>query len=199
MPKLAPIAYGVLGAACLLRGLFRPHRALVKSGRVARCSGANGYGSCDAADTLQSDPGEPAYAVAPGKIVAVGEDFVNLLATNDTVILMYQGIIPKVVEGQYVGRGQRLGAVSDAGLLRFSVTEIVRSDGALGYSTEVLPPSAWLAARGATHFVHDLGEGAKWCEGGRAIHVPQTAMSACSMKRPEPGKFGLLPIEVDLG
>jgi hypothetical protein len=199
MANILPIAYGVVGAACVIRGLLRPHRAVVKSGHVARCSGANGYGTCDPSDTLKADPGERVYAVAPGVVVAAPETFLHILASNEPTILMYDGIDPGVVEGQHVGRGQKIGVVSNRGTVRFSVTELTRSEGPLGYSAEVVPPSGWLAARGARHFAKDLGDGTKWCEGGRSIHVPQSAMAACEMKRPQPGKFGLLPIEVDMG
>jgi hypothetical protein len=187
------------GLACLWRGLMNPYRAVVKSGSVAHCSGPNNFKVCDAADTITADPGTPSYAVTAGKVVAVGQNFVHLLARNEPVILMYHGLVPAVVEGQYVGRGQTLGAVDGGGTVQFSVTELVRAlDGALGYVTQVVPPSAWLASRGATHAVKDLGDGSKWCEGGRKISVPNSASTGCDMKTPDPGMFGLLPVNIEM-
>lgn len=199
MGGIAAGIYGGLGILCLARGLLRPNRAVVKSGKVARCSGSNGYATCDPADTIQAEPGTNCYAVASGRIVAVGETFVNLLVGNETVVLMYDGIVPGVHEGQYVGRGQKIATVDQGGTVRFSVTELIPSNAPMGYSAQMVPPSGWLAARGAKHAAKDLGDGTKWCEGGRNIQVPQDALQSCDFKRPEPGEFGLLPIEVDMG
>jgi hypothetical protein len=197
--NILPVAYGVIGVACLVRGFFHPHKAVVKSGQLVQCSGQNGYGTCDPSDTLKAEPGVASYAVAPGQIVAAGASFVHLLCSNEPTILMYDGITPSVQEGQHVGRGQKVGVVGSAGTVKFSVTELTRSEGALGYFARVVPPSGWLAARGAKHFAKDLGSGELWCEGGRNIQVPQSDMAACNMKRPQPGEFGLLPVQVDMG
>ncbi len=196
---IAPTIYVSLGALMLLRGIFRGNRAVVRKGGVSRCSGPSSFGSCDPSDTIEASPGTGAYAVASGRVVAAGQDFLHILVGNEPVILMYAGITPKVIEGQYVGRGQYLGAVDDGGQVHFSVTELVRDSGALGYATRVVPPSGWLAARGVRHAVTDTGTGSKWCEGGREISVPADAASSCNMKRPEPGMFGLLPIRVEIG
>jgi len=195
-----PWVYMGLGTLCLVRGLFRPHRAVVKSGEIESCPGANSFGKCDPFLTLASTPGEKIFSVAPARVVAVGDTFVHLLTTNDTCVLMYVGMVPDVEEGQYVGRGQRIGIVDERGSLRFSVTQLVPApaeDG--GIIAETVPPSAWLAVRGFRIFVHDEGTGAEWCGGGRRIDVPADAKLACGMRRPAGGKFGLLPIEVNLG
>ena len=44
-----------------------------------------------------------------------------------------------------------------------------------------------------------LGDGGKWCEGGRVIDVPMKTAVACDFQQPQPAKFGLLPIEIRLG
>ena len=195
-----PILYAAAGIGCLVRGLFQPHRAVVREGAVKRCSGPNSFGACDPADAIQAAPGTLAYAVTTGKIVAVGQSFVHLLTRDEPVLLMYDGIAPAVAEGQYVSRGQRLGAVDADGLVRFSVSELVRSETSqIGYAIRAVPPSGWLAARGARHAAKDLGDGTKWCEGGRTIAVPGAAVQSCDLKQPEPGKFGLLPIDVSMG
>jgi hypothetical protein len=184
---------------CLVRGLFRPHRAIIQEGKVQRCAGPNGYGTCDPADTLHSRVGEGVYSAAPAEVVAVGQTFVNLLVTNDNVILMYDGIAPDVVEGQHVGKGQRIGVVDEGNVVRFSVTLLEPSaTSPLGYAARVVPPSGWLAARGIRHFVRDVGDGTQYCEGGRHITVPSGANAACNMVRPDPGRFGLMPVHVDL-
>jgi hypothetical protein len=197
--KIAPIAYGIFGGICLLRGLFRPHRAVVRKGGVARCSGTSSFGTCDPSDAIQADPGTNVYAVVAGRVAAVGDRFVHVVAGSEPVVVMCDGIVPGVIEGQYVGRGQRIGTVGADGTVYFSVTEMVRSEGPLGYTMAPLPPSAWLASRGVRHAAKNTGDGSRWCEGGRNIQVPQGAMSSCDFKRPEPGMFGLLPITVDMG
>jgi hypothetical protein len=184
---------------CLVRGLFRPNRAVAQEGQIQRCAGGNGYGTCDPADTLHSRVGESVYAVAPAEVVAVGETFLHLLVTNDNVILMYDGVVPDVMEGQHVGKGQRIGVVDEGNVVRFSVTALEPSDSSpLGYDARVVPPSGWLAARGAKHFVRNVGAGTEYCEGGRHITVPAGVNAACNMVRPEPGRFGLLPVNVDI-
>jgi hypothetical protein len=197
--NLAPTIYAALGTLCLVRGLFRPHRAVLHTGMVVRCAGRDSYGSCDPADTLRSQAGESVYAVAPGTIAAVGESFLHLVAGNDAVIVMYDGVVPEVSEGQHVGLGQRIALVGDAGTVRFSVTQLEPdASSQLGYVTRVLPPGGWLAARGLRYCVDDRGGGTNYCEGGRHISVPPDDNAICHMLRPEPGRFGLLPINVEL-
>jgi hypothetical protein len=196
---ITPIVYTSAGILLLLRGLFRGNRAVVRKGGVSRCSGPSPFGSCDPSDAIEAAAGTNAYSVASGRVMAVGQDFIHILVGNEPVILMYAGIKPTVVEGQYVGRGQYVGVVDEGGMVHFSVTELVRDSGPLGYVARAVPPSGWLAARGARHAVTNTGAGTKWCEGGREIAVPDAAATSCNMKRPEPGMFGLLPIRVEIG
>jgi hypothetical protein len=199
MPNIAPAIYTTLGALCVVRGAFRPHRAVLHTGLIEKCAGQDAYGTCDPADTLRSKVGSDVYAVASGRIGAVGESFLHLVCKSEPVILMYDGVLPDVVEGQHVGVGQKLGLVAEGGVVRFSATALEPdAESPLGYTTRVLPPGGWLAARGARYFVDDRGGGAHWCEGGRHITVPADANLACNMLRPEPGRFGLLPIHVDI-
>ena len=199
MANIAPAVFGALGVLFVVRGVFRPHRAVARSGSVDRCSGPNGYGTCDPSDTLRSRVGDDVFSTAPAKVIAVGETFVHLLALNDAVILMYDGVIPDVSEGHYVGKGQKIAVVDEGNVVRFSVTQLEPSEqSALGYQARVVPPSGWLASRGMRHFVKDQGDGTKYCEGGRHITVPTQANGACNMLRPQPGRFGLIPIHVEL-
>lgn len=196
--SIIPWVYMGLGAVCLVRGLFRPHRAVVKRGEILDCPGPNEFGACDPFLTLEATPAEKVFSVAPGRIVAVGETFAHLLATNDTAVVMYDGIVPEVVEGQYVTRGQKVGIVDEDGLVRFSVTQLVpEDDGSM--IAETVPPSAWLAVRGFRIFACGQPTGDDWCGGGRRIDVPSDAKVICDMHRPVGGRFGLLPIEVNLG
>lgn len=195
MAAVVPFIFAGLGAAALVRGLFRPHRAVLKEGSVARCSGRNHFGICDPTDTIRAPEGTPAYAVAPGRVVAVGEAFVQIVARNDAVVLMYEGIAPEIVEGQHVGRGQTIG--KSIGPVIFGVWQLAPN--ATGPVLQNIPPSAWLAARGMRHVVKDLGDGNKWCEGGRKIHVPREVKAACGFRQPDPSRFGLFPVEITLG
>lgn len=196
---LLPIAFGVVGVAATVRGAFRPYRAVLKEGTVDRCSGRTQLGLCDSTDQIKSPKGTPAYALAPGVVAAAGETFVQLVASNEPVILMYSGITPEVVEGQHVGRGQTLG--KSLGAVAFGVWQLKRvtlTNGQEAVQMQRVPPSAWLAARGMKHVVKDLGAGEKWCEGGRHITVPRDAKTACDLKQPYGASFGLLPVEINM-
>jgi len=190
-----PFVFMGLGAAALVRGIFRPHRAVVREGTVSRCGGPNQFRVCDPTDTIQAPAGTPVYAVAPGKIVAVGEDFLHIVTSNDDAILMYEGLTPNVVEGQFVGRGQKLGDTS--GPLNFGVWQFAPS--ATGAVLQQVPAGAWLAARGARHASKNTGAEDKWCEGGRVIHVPKATADSCKFRQPDAARFALLPVQIDMG
>lgn len=195
MAAVMPFVFMGLGALSLVRGLFRPHRAVVKTGSVARCAGPNQFMVCDPTDTIDTPVGTPAYAAASGRVVAAGENFLHLAVGNEPVFLMYEGIDPQVVEGQDVGRGQQIGTAN--GPVAFGVWQLAPS--AAGPQMQVVPAAAWLAARGAKHVTKDTGAGNKWCEQSRAVHVPAAAKQSCGFRQPDPAKFALLPVQIDMG
>ncbi len=184
---LVPALYLGLGAACLVRGLFRPVRALAKSGLIHRCEGPNQFGVCDPSITIDVNAGDKLYAAASGKIVSVGEDYLHILVMNERVILMYHGVKPLVQVGQYVGLGQAVG--DSQGRVYFSVT--AQTDTA----RVLVSPSAWLAERGVKVLLKDHSDGTLWCAQGRDIRVP--AEPVCDLSLPEPSDFALLPIRIE--
>jgi hypothetical protein len=192
---IAPFVFGAIGLGALVRGLFRPHRAVAKKGVVRRCEGANQFGVCDPTIVLNVEDGTPVYATAAGKVVAVGDDFVHIVLRKEAAIQLYQGIVPDVVEGQHVGKGQVLGA--STGVVSFGVWQLVPASGG-GVLMQNVPPSAWMAARGVRPFVKNLGDESKWCEGGRSISVPSKARQTCNFKKPDPAMFALLPVQIEL-
>lgn len=194
MASAAPFILIGLGGLSLVRGLFRPHRAVVREGAVTRCAGLNQYKVCDSTDTVQTPQGASAYATASGRVVAAGDTFVHIAVHNEPVLLMYDGIHPTVVEGQYVGRGQKLG--ESTGAVTFGVWQLVPSP--KGVVMQKVPASAWLAARGLKFAVSDTGPGTKWCEGGRSITVPQAVTQACDLRQPDPATFALLPVSIQM-
>lgn len=197
MAAVMPWVLGALGVGALVKGFFRPHRAVAKKGTVARCSGPNQYGVCDPADALAVPAGDAIYATGAGKVVAVGDRFVHILVGNEPVILMYDGIEPDVIEDQYVGRGQTIGY--STGTVFFSVTELGPGrSGSLPYVASNVAPSAWLAARGMKEVVKNTGAGNRWCEQGRNIAVPVDAGRACRLQKPDPAGFALLPVSVSV-
>ena len=105
---------------------------------------------------------------------------------------MYDGVAPEVQEGQYVGRGQRIGAVL-RGRMYFSVTQFTPSG-----SLVKVDPSSWLASRGQKIAATYTGPGTAWCEQGRHIEVPASAGTACNLYEPERGGFALLPVTVSV-
>lgn len=195
MAAVMPFVFMGLGTLSVLRGVFRPHRAVLQRGTVSRCAGPNQFMVCDPTDQVEAPEGTDAYATAPGKVVAVGDGFVHVAVSNEPVFLMYEGIDPVVVEGQYVGRGQTLGKAM--GPVSFGVWQL--APGKAGPVMQQVPAAAWLAARGMKHVVKNLGAANKWCEGGRTIQVPSAVKESCSFKQPDPAKFALLPVQINMG
>jgi murein DD-endopeptidase MepM/ murein hydrolase activator NlpD len=184
----APYLFGALAAVAAVKTLFRPHRALVREGGVAGCPGATG-GRCDPALRVATPEGAPVYSVGSGLVVAVGPHFVHVAARNEPAVLVYEGVLPDVREGQHVGRGQRIG--ESGGRVAFLVTEF-EVDGGAHY----VDPASWLAARGQRIAARDTGAGSSWCEQGRHIEVPKAAGAACGLHEPARGNFALLPVSV---
>jgi len=192
MHVVGAVVWGALGVGCVVRGFFRPTRAVVKEGEVRRCAGEpTAYGGCDPTDVILTEPGVPVFATAPAEVVEVGDYYVHLVAQNDAVILMYSGITPTVEVGQHVGTGQKIGT-SD-GEVAFSVTQYKP-----GMKSENVPPSAWLAVRGLSLVKKNVGSEDPYCVQGRDIVVPGGAQQQCSLKSPGKAGFALLPVTVEL-
>lgn len=192
MSMVGTVVWGALGLACVARGFFRPHRAVVQSGSVLRCAGENNqFGVCDPSDVIETEPGEKVFSTGPAKVVSVGEDYVNLVVQNEPVVLMYQGIAPTVEEGQHVGTGQKIGTSS--GRIFFSVTQY-RPNGV----SEFVPPSAWLAVRGQELVIDNTGDQSPYCVQGREIIVPADEKNNCNLRSPRRAGFALLPVTVEM-
>jgi hypothetical protein len=188
----APYVLGGIAGLALVKTLFRPHRAVVREGGVAGCPGLQSKTVCDASLVIDTQPGTAVYATAGGRAVAVGSTFLHLASASEPVILMYDGVVPDVTEGQYVGRGQQIG-VSLRGRVFFSVTQFVSGGGIVK-----VDPASWLATRGQKIAASYDGPGTSWCEQGRHIEVPVSAGRACNLYEPEKGAFALLPVSVSV-
>lgn len=187
----APYVLGGIAALGLVKALFRPHRAVVQTGQVAACPGQNRYKTCDASLAIDTAAGTPVFATAGGRVAAVGDKFLLLATHDEPVVLMYDGVVPSVKEGQYVGRGQQIG--DSMGRVFFSVTEFVPGGG-----MQKVEPSAWLASRGQKIAAKNTGPGTEWCEQGRHIEVPASAGTPCNLFEPDRGSFALLPVTVSV-
>lgn len=183
------VVWGALGALCVFRGFYHPHRAVVQTGAVKKCAGPNSFGVCDPSDQIDTSVGESVFATASAEVVKVGPYYVHLVVQNEPVILMYEGITPTVEVGQSVGAGQKIGE-SD-GRVFFSVTQY-RQNGV----AQFVPPSAWLAVRGCKLVENNTGDENAYCAQGRDIVVPDDMV--CAMKSPEKAGFALLPVTVEL-
>lgn len=192
MSMVGTVVWGALGLACVVRGFYRPHRAVVQTGAVLRCAGQNNqFGVCDPSDVIDTEPGEKVFSTGPAKVVDVGEDYVNLVVQNEAVVLMYHGIKPDVEEGQYVGTGQKIGTSS--GRIFFSVTQYKPNGVA-----EFVPPSAWLAVRGQELVKENTGDEGAYCAKGREIVVPTAMKTNCNLRSPRRAGFALLPVTVEM-
>jgi hypothetical protein len=188
----APYVLGGIATLALVKALFRPHRAVVREGAVAACPGANPRGVCDASLAIDSPAGTAVYATAGGRIAASGDRFLHLATSDEPVMLMYDGVVPEVQEGQYVGRGQKIGTVLQSRMY-FSVTQFLPNG-----SLVKVDPSSWLASRGQKIAATYTGAGTSWCEQGRHIEVPESAGRACDLHEPDKGAFALLPVTVSV-
>lgn len=178
------------GALCLIRGLHNPIRALVNKGTIRRCEGANSFGICDPSVEVVTTRGESVLATSSGRVVARGKDYVHVLVNNEPVILMYQGLAPSVVIGQFVSVGQELGG--SEGTLNFSVTQ-------MGPGTvRVVSPSAWLAARGCRVVASPDGNVSAWCAQPRNIVIPRETQQQCNFNMPEKAGFALFPVSIEI-
>lgn len=192
MAMTGTVIWGGLGALALFRALFRPTRAVAKTGAVRRCAGSsNPFGVCDTSDVVDVAAGDSVFSTASAKAVDVGEDYVNLVVQNEPVILMYQGIVPSISEGQYVGTGQKIG--TSTGRVFFGVTQYKP-----GGKVQFVAPSAWLASRGQRLVINNTGDESAYCSQGRDIVVPQEAKRNCDLHLPQKPGFALLPITVEL-
>lgn len=183
------VVFTSVGALFLVRGLFRPVRAVVKNGEIRRCAGKNAFGICDPSLSIRADLGEQVYANASGKVLMVGEDYVHLMSRNEPVILMYQGIVPEVQVNQHVAPGQKLG--KSHGNVNFSVTQMGPG------GVKFIEPSAWLAARGYK-VVLKPKDSNLWCSRGREVAIPSEVRKSCDMHTPEKAGFALLPVNIEM-
>ena len=200
------VAWGSIAGALLWRTFYRPSRAIVQDGFVRRCAGKTS-GVCSTSMAIESFEGAgPVYTPVAGRVLSVGalaavslpgivpQTVIRVAATHEPVILEYRGAVqPQVSEGEKVGVGQQIALAQS---LEFSVQEIRRT--ATGTSPVQLEPASWLAARGYGISVkkHEADtEGENWCEGGRKLRVPESAV-LCNLELPAPGGLLLLPVSV---
>ena len=188
----APYVLGTIAGIALVKTFFRPHRAVIQEGAVTACPGANKYRVCDASLAIGTTAGTAVYATAGGRVVAAGDRFLHLATHDEPVILMYDGVAPSVREGQYVGRGQKIGEATGPRVY-FSVTQFMP-----GGALQKIDPSSWLASRGQKIAAKYTGNGSSWCEQGRDIQVPLEAGRACSLYEPDRSSFAMLPVTVSV-
>jgi hypothetical protein len=187
----APYVLGGIAGLALVKALFRPYRAVVREGGVAACPGPNRYKVCDPSLAIDAPAGTAVFATAGGRIAVIGDRFLHIATHDEPVVLMYDGVVPSVQEGQYVGRGQQIG--QSMGRVYFSVTQFTPGSGILR-----IDPSSWLASRGQKIAARYTGAGSEWCEQGRNIAVPAGAGTPCSLYEPEKSGFALLPVTVSV-
>lgn len=186
-----PYVLGGIAAIAIVKTFFRAHRAVVKTGSVAACPGPSGRG-CDPTLRISTPQGTPVYSVVSGRVAAVGDHFMLVGSLSEPVVVMVDGVTPDAfVEGQYVGRGERLGL--STGDVYFGVTEFLPDGSAVN-----IDPASFLASRGMRIASKVVNPGSSWCEGGRHIEVPVSAARPCALNEPDKGGFALLPVSVSV-
>lgn len=186
-----PYILGTIAALSAVKAVFRPHRAVVREGAVSSCPGVNQYNECDPTLPVDAPVGTGVYSTATGRVVAVGDDFVHIATRNEPVVLYYDGLVPSVREGQYVGRGQEIG--TSKGRVHFGVQQFVQGGQIIN-----VEPASWLAARGNRIAARYTGTGSQWCEQNRHISVPRSAGAPCQFYEPDRAAFALLPVTIEV-
>jgi hypothetical protein len=187
--------FGGLGAAAIVRAVYRPKRIVLDGGFALHCAGAEG---CDPAVTLQAYSGSQAvYAMAPGRIASVGPGSLSLIARDESVILDYSGFDQvQVRASQVIGLGQQLGLAHQ---LRFAVYQLDRAADGSSRVGKAYEPAAWLATHGLALSATAAAPGhvGQWCETGRQLNVP-ARVAQCGLQLPEPQAWSLVPVRVSL-
>lgn len=186
-------AFGGVSALLLVRGLWNPHRALLRSAAVQSCPGPDGS-VCRDTIALVAQEGVPVYAAAAGTVIALGDNWMHIQVSNEPVVLAYYGLTPDVEVGQNVGRGRKIGGARANEPLEFGVTEIMNQNGSA--TMVALEPRSWLAARGVRLTVNKTPDTQLWCGPGRHITVPQAVHQGCGLQMPERSNFALLPVSI---
>lgn len=197
---IAAVAWSAVGAAALFRVFYRPARALVADGYVARCAGG---APCSDSMVVDSFVGKaPVYALASGQVFRVTDNAVFLACRDEPVVLVYLGTPSKggmsiqVKPGQDVGIGQQVGLAERVELAVYALDRA--ADGKV--TPRPIEPASWLATHGLKISVKarpGAEAGALWCEGGRKLSVPQD-VAGCGIKLATPGAFMLLPVSATM-
>ena len=194
---LATWVFGGLGSLLLLRGVWNPHRDVVREGSLASCPGPDN-GRCQDTIALNVPAGTDVYSTGSGTVVAAGDRFVHVQLSNEPVVIHYFGLAPDVTPGQHVGNGRRLGKALGDAPVEFGVTGIIKDNGPPALVS--VEPRSWLAARGYGLSVKKLPETDAWCGAGRHITVPKAVHQAppqgCGLRNPQKAGFALLPVSV---
>jgi hypothetical protein len=188
----APYVLGAIAGVAIVKTFFRPRRAVVKEGQVEACPGSPKDRPCDPSLAISTPQGSPVYSTVSGRVAAVGDKFVLVASGSEPVVVMVDGVVPEPLEeGQYVGRGQKIG--ESMGVVYFGVTEFLSGGGSVA-----VDPASWLASRGQRIAHKNTDPGSSWCEGGRHIEVPGSAGRGCDLHEPDKGGFALLPVTVSV-
>jgi hypothetical protein len=184
---------GGLGAAAVVRAVYRPKRVVIDNAFAQQCAGMTG---CDPAVTLQAAGGQPVYAMAPGVIASMAPGAVTIVARDEAVVLDYSGL-----EQMQVGLGERVGIGQQIGLarqLRFAVYQLDRAADGSTRIGKALEPASWLSVHGLALSAGTApGHQGLWCETGRQLSVPKH-VAECGIELPQPGAWSLLPVRVSL-
>jgi hypothetical protein len=177
-----------VGTGLLVRGLYHPFRAVVRTGRVLRCPGTKG---CSEFLDLELLMPTLVYAVSAGTVTESTNGSILVSSRREPLSLIYRGpITPMVARGQSVSIGQQI-ATAAPGVLQFGVEAT---------SGSKIEPVSFLALRGL-RASHDSVAPATndWCTtGSRTLQVPQRLVSGCKMHITEPSGIMLLPVNVQV-
>lgn len=195
------LAYGLgaLTVGLLVRGLYRPSRALVDAGEVTVCPGGPG---CSRSVTVKLTGPSKVYALGAGKVIASESNpagaMVSVALEGEPVVLTVavtgQTTAPPA-PGTQVSIGQTLLEAQQGQTVSLLVSQIVPLPQGPAVA-RALDPLAWLVARGRT--LTSSGNPASGCGlDGRTYRPPAPAPEcADALALPTASPYLILPVTV---
>lgn len=215
------VAYGLglLSLGLLVRGLWRPSRALVDAGTVSHCpsqpqASANmGYDQCSPSVSVDLTASSPVYALGAGKVVHVEERkaqpasmpgaaaagaYVYFALSTEPVVLAIEvlGTVTGLpAAGAEFGIGQQMFRAEQGAQVRLEARELLPATSGTPARTRALDPLAWLVARGRT--LTRSGNPASTCGlDGRSYRPAAPAADCPTLALPVASPYLILPVTV---
>jgi hypothetical protein len=208
------LAYGLgaLTVGLLVRGLYRPSRALVDAGEVTVCPGGDG---CSKLVAVKLNAPSPVYALGAGKVIhsesappaTPGGDKAHALSNTVVAIALSGEPIVIVITtdgrtttpppgGSEVSIGQPLFEAQPGQVVSLQVSQVVPGSAGAPAAMRAIDPLAWLVARGRS--LTRSGNPASGCGLDGRTYRPPAPAQECSdvLALPTASPYLILPVTI---